>query len=134
MRARIGRCGSAEALPLVRRQLYFQSLRNLVRDFSFDLRNILGSSLISVCPKLPARLRVDQLEIDHDILGHLLHATCEKSINPQPRTKFSEISWAAFIFLRRAPRHHLQPAHLRDLRKNFITHAARKIGAILVFG
>lgn len=71
--------------------------------------------------------------MDREILGDLLHAAFEKTVSPQLAAKLSQISGMALIFLRRAARHHLQSAHLREFGENFITHPGGKISIALVF-
>src|SRR5262252_1255756 len=100
------------------RQLRLQRLRYSFGDLALDAQNVSQLLVVSVCPKVGIRLRVNQLHIDPDLIRGFLHATLKNICHTKLLRDLAEIVRFALVTLSRSARDYFQACDPSQSRQN----------------
>lgn len=83
--ARVPRGRNKKPLLLGWAEFYFQRLGDFLRDLTLHAKNILNVMAVTLRPKLLAAARIDELDVDQDVVASFLHAPFQNIATPSSR-------------------------------------------------
>src|SRR5437868_15034449 len=104
----------------------------LFRSVAFDGKDVTQLSIIRLGPELRASLRVNQVNIDPDLIACFLHATLEDVHYAKLLRDLSKIARFALILLRRSAGNHLQIRDFSQTRQHFLLDAVSEISVLWI--
>jgi hypothetical protein len=77
--------------------------------------------------------RIDQLDIDPDLIGHLLDTTFKNVGNSKLLPDFGQIARLALVLLRRGARDDFQVSDFREPRQDFLLDSVGEVSVSFFF-
>ena len=97
-------------------QLRLKPVGDALCDLALDPKNIFQVAIVRLCPKTRVGVRVDQLNIDANLIGRFLNAAFKDVGNAELLRNLAQIARSTFVLLRRCSRDHLKVRNLREAR------------------
>src|SRR6056297_908479 len=105
---------------------------NRARNLGLDVEDIRRCELpiVLLGPQVHVRARIDQLDVDSDLVADLLHAALEDGVCAELPTNLPDVHLAVSILGHRGAGYHPHRLELSQLRQEIVVHAVGKEMAV----